>query len=133
MGSVERDANDLEVLIVNAAQALAEAQKPGKGLIRIQSWEDQGRVICSVTNNGPVIPESAQDSLFNPFFTTKPPGKGTGLGLSISHDIIVRKHGGTLSFTSDENEGTTFRIVLPIHTPIHRPIHRSAPSEVRHE
>ncbi len=120
-------------LIVNAAQALAEAQKPGKGLIRIRSWENQGRVICTVTNNGPVIPESVRDSLFNPFFTTKPPGKGTGLGLSISHDIIVRKHGGTLSFTSDENEGTTFRIVLPIHTPIHRPIHRSAPSEVRHE
>ncbi len=39
----------------------------------------------------------------------------TGLRLSISDDITIRKYGGTLSFTSDENEVTTYRIILPIH------------------
>jgi two-component system, NtrC family, sensor kinase len=112
-------------VIVNAAQALAEAERTEKGIIRIRTWRAGEDVICAITNNGPVIPGRVRDSLFNPFFTTKPPGKGTGLGLSISHDIIVRKHGGALSFTSDENEGTTFQIVLPIH--------RRALSEEPHE
>jgi signal transduction histidine kinase len=112
-------------VIVNAAQALAENERGAKGRIRIRTWRDREQVVCTITNNGPVIPENVRDSLFNPFFTTKPPGKGTGLGLSISHDIIVRKHGGTLSFTSDQNEGTTFQIVLPIK--------RTVDNEVNHE
>ncbi len=48
-----------------------------------------------------------------------------GLRLSISDDITIRKHCGTLAFTSHENEVTTFRIVLPIH--------RNALSEEPHE
>ncbi|WP_052813069.1 hybrid sensor histidine kinase/response regulator [Desulfonatronum thioautotrophicum] len=112
-------------LIVNASQALAETGRSGKGMIRIQTRRDGEHVICAITNNGPVIPEDVRDCLFNPFFTTKQPGRGTGLGLSISHDIVVRKHGGRLTFTSDENDGTTFRIVLPIR--------RGVESEVRHE
>jgi signal transduction histidine kinase len=51
--------------------------------------------------------------MFNPFFTTKPPGEGTGLGLSISHDIIVKQHGGTIEVDTQPGEFTEFRIVLP--------------------
>jgi two-component system NtrC family sensor kinase len=57
-----------------------------------------------------------QRRIFDPFFTTKGPGRGTGLGLSISYGII-EKMGGTLTFTSRENEGTTFVIRLPIKLP----------------
>lgn len=101
-------------IIVNAAQALSAAGATGKGEIRIRTWADAGQAYCEITNNGPVIPEEIRDRLFEPFFTTKPPGQGTGLGLSISYDIIVRKHHGSLSVTSDSTSGTTFCIALPL-------------------
>ena len=51
--------------------------------------------------------------LFNPFFTTKPPGEGTGLGLSLSYDIIVKQHGGSIEVDTQPGEFTEFKIVLP--------------------
>jgi signal transduction histidine kinase len=70
-------------------------------------------VEISVTDNGPGIPKSAMDKIFQPFFTTKPTGQGTGLGLSLSYDI-VKAHGGQLTVETKEGEGTTFTITLPI-------------------
>ena len=70
------------------------------------------RVEISVTDNGPGIPKSALDKIFQPFFTTKPTGQGTGLGLSLSYDI-VKAHGGELKVETKEGEGTTFTIQLP--------------------
>ena len=52
--------------------------------------------------------------IFNPFFTTKEVGKGTGQGLSISYDIVVKKHGGTLTVESEPGKGTTFIVELPM-------------------
>ena len=51
--------------------------------------------------------------MFNPFFTTKPPGEGTGLGLSLSHDIVVNQHGGSIEVDTEPGEFTEFKIVLP--------------------
>lgn len=67
-----------------------------------------------ISDNGSGIPQNIQDRIFEPFFTTKEVGKGTGQGLAISYDTIVRKHGGRLTFSSVENEGTTFEITLPV-------------------
>ncbi|WP_235526432.1 ATP-binding protein [Nostoc piscinale] len=53
-------------------------------------------------------------SIFKPFFTTKPVGRGTGLGLSICHQIIVEQHGGSINCASLINQGTTIDIILPI-------------------
>jgi signal transduction histidine kinase len=66
-----------------------------------------------VSDNGPGIPDSIKDKIFQPFFTTKPTGQGTGLGLSLSYDII-KAHGGDLKVESKEGEGSTFIITLPI-------------------
>jgi signal transduction histidine kinase len=101
-------------IIVNAAQALAEADLLEKGTIRITTRSASPNVICEIFNNGPGIPEVIRGRIFEAFFTTKPPGKGTGLGLSISHDIVVRTHKGSLTVESDTHHGTTFRISLPI-------------------
>ena len=51
-----------------------------------------------------------------PFFATKPNGRGTGLGLSIAGDIL-RKHHGRRAVERPHGTGSTFRIILPVHTP----------------
>jgi PAS domain S-box-containing protein len=68
-------------------------------------------VSITVQDSGSGIPVEAQDSIFNPFFTTKP--TGTGLGLAISHRIISR-HGGIIFFETAANVGTTFHIEFPV-------------------
>ena len=71
------------------------------------------KVEISITDNGPGIPDSIKDKIFQPFFTTKPTGQGTGLGLSLAYDI-VKAHGGTIEINSKEGEGTGFIIKLPL-------------------
>ena len=66
-----------------------------------------------IRDNGGGIPPDVQDKMFNPFFTTKPPGEGTGLGLSLSYDIIVKQHAGSIEVDTRPGEFTEFRVVLP--------------------
>jgi signal transduction histidine kinase len=70
------------------------------------------RVLISVKDNGPGIPQNIVDKIFQPFFSTKPTGSGTGLGLSLSYDI-VKVHGGELKVETKEDEGSEFLIFLP--------------------
>ncbi|MGA7875924.1 MAG: HAMP domain-containing sensor histidine kinase, partial [Desulfoferrobacter sp.] len=73
--------------------------------------EEMGRVLTiKVTDDGPGIPESVKDKIFEPFFSTKE--EGTGLGLSIVNRI-VGEHRGKLDVESQEGQGTTFIITLP--------------------
>ena len=58
--------------------------------------------------------DEVKQRLYENFFTTKPAGQGTGLGMGIILDIIENRHGGTLSFTSAQGEGTTFTFTIPI-------------------
>lgn len=67
-----------------------------------------------VLDNGEGIPGPIQDKIFNPFFTTKPPGMGTGLGLSLSYDIITKLHHGKLVLRSNEGEGSEFVVSIPL-------------------
>ena len=66
-----------------------------------------------IHDNGTGIPPEVKEKMFNPFFTTKPPGEGTGLGLSLSYDIVVKQHAGFLEVDTQPGEFTEFRIVLP--------------------
>ena len=67
-----------------------------------------------IRDNGVGIKEKDKPNIFTPFFTTKATGFGTGLGLSISYNIIVREHGGSITFESEENEFTEFIITIPL-------------------
>ncbi len=67
----------------------------------------------TVSDNGVGIPESIQDKIFNPFFTTKPVGQGQGLGLAINYKIITERHGGRFYFRSKLGEGSQFILELP--------------------
>jgi signal transduction histidine kinase len=71
-------------------------------------------VWVEIADNGGGIAKEHLARIFDPFFTTKPIGSGTGLGLSLSYGII-QKHNGQIEVHSEPGQGTTFRIVLPIH------------------
>jgi GAF domain-containing protein len=66
-----------------------------------------------IRDNGGGIPPEVKEKMFNPFFTTKPPGEGTGLGLSLSYDIIVKQHAGSIEVDTKPGEYTEFRVILP--------------------
>jgi signal transduction histidine kinase len=67
----------------------------------------------SIRDNGTGIPRAIQEQLFQPFFTTKNHGEGTGLGLATVLST-VQHHRGSVQFHSEEGEGTTFEIFLPV-------------------
>ncbi|MGH2414342.1 MAG: sensor histidine kinase, partial [Microcystaceae cyanobacterium] len=71
------------------------------------------QVEIHIRDNGEGIPQEVLDKIFNPFFTTKPPGEGTGLGLSITHDIIVQQHQGDIRVETEMGSYTEFTIALP--------------------
>ena len=104
-------------LVCNAAQAVDERNKKTgrqRGHITITSSHDDTFVTLAVADDGQGMPAAVKARMFEPFFTTKPVGKGTGQGLALSRTIIVDKHGGEISFESQEGVGTTFFVRLPI-------------------
>src|SRR6266446_304498 len=66
-----------------------------------------------IRDSGSGIPPEVREKMFNPFFTTKPPGEGTGLGLSLSYDIVVKQHSGSIEVDTRPGEFTEFRVILP--------------------
>jgi signal transduction histidine kinase len=105
-------------LITNAFHAVAEeANKEIEGYEPSVSVStkaiDAKWVEITVKDNGGGIPDDIKDKIFQPFFTTKPSGEGTGLGLSLAYDI-VKAHGGEIRVVSNQDEGTSFIIQLPI-------------------
>jgi signal transduction histidine kinase len=71
-----------------------------------------GEALIEIHDTGLGISSAALRQVFEPFYTTKPPGMGTGLGLTISHDI-ARTLGGRIEVESSEGRGSVFRVALP--------------------
>lgn len=116
-------------LIVNASHAISDALKQrgeSKGVITLRTKQEENNILIEVKDSGTGIPESAQCHIFEPFFTTKGVGKGTGQGLAIIRTIVVKNHGGTISFTTKPGVGTTFHIRLPMPSPDNSPSSDSA-------
>ena len=118
-------------LIINAEQALRECDKqdqPGRLIIRTRlvralAHPDQGAedgslqmIRIEVEDNGPGIPQEILDRIFDPVFTTKPPGKGTGLGLSVCRNI-VEEHGGRIWAENVRPHGARLIVELPMEQP----------------
>jgi signal transduction histidine kinase len=68
----------------------------------------------SVSDTGTGIAPEVADRVYDPFFTTKEVGRGTGQGLAIARQIVVERHGGTITFDTRPGRGTTFHVRLPI-------------------
>jgi len=112
---IQVDPEQLKEVLVNIVMNACEAMERG-GKVVIYEEETFVKPLGSVavirlSDNGPGIPESIREKIFQPFFTTKE--DGTGLGLSIA-TRIVEEHKGWLDVRSKEGEGTTFVITLLI-------------------
>jgi signal transduction histidine kinase len=98
-------------LLVNATHAVQSAE--GNAEVRVTTGTDaEGRAIIEVFDTGPRVPDELADRIFDPYFNGHPRGKGGGFGLRVSREII-ESLGGTLSFQSIPEFGTTFRVTLP--------------------
>jgi signal transduction histidine kinase len=94
-------------LLANAAEAL-----DGSGRIVVTGSCEGESVRVVVADDGPGIPAEIVDTIFDPFVTTKAPGQGTGLGLNLTHQIVVDRHGGSITVESTEGR-TVFTVRLP--------------------
>ncbi|MEC8044555.1 MAG: ATP-binding protein [Verrucomicrobiota bacterium] len=104
-------------LIVNGAHAIRDKfESKGKGEINITTkhYPTDDCVVIAITDNGGGIPKKVQERIFEPFFTTKEVGIGTGQGLAIAHNVVVKSHSGQIWFQSEDGQGTTFYIKLPM-------------------
>jgi len=95
-------------LLKNAVEIL-----PDGGTINFRMYQDDPYLIIEVSDNGPGIPSNIKNQLFDPFFTTKT--NGTGLGLWIVYRQI-QSMGGIIEVISEEGQGTTFYVAVPVIT-----------------
>jgi signal transduction histidine kinase len=104
-------------ILLNAADAIKEKQKSGRTnedeKIVITTRNSHGTIKISFQDTGCGIPGESIKRIFDPFYSTKEPGKGTGLGLSVSYRI-VEQMGGTMRAESNEGQGATIHVILPL-------------------
>ncbi|BAH73881.1 sensor histidine kinase [Solidesulfovibrio magneticus] len=106
-------ASQLQQLLLNLINNALDAMEPDGGELTLETTREGGRLVLTVSDTGPGIPQAVADRVFEPFFTTKAAGKGTGLGLSICAGI-VRQLGGDIAVSSTPGRGATFRVSLPV-------------------
>jgi GAF domain-containing protein len=108
-------ANALDALEERVQKSPLEELHNNPSTIRITTAK-VGRewVKIMISDNGLGMPIEVIQSIFNPFFTTKPVGSGTGLGLSISYQIVTDRHNGKLTCFSESGKGTEFMIEIPV-------------------
>jgi signal transduction histidine kinase len=99
-------------MLVNSAHAISDTGT--RGTIKIATRLEGEHVEITISDTGVGIPAEILSRMYEPFFTTKPVGQGTGQGLYIAYQVVVGKHGGTLTCDSAVGVGTTFRITLPL-------------------
>ncbi len=106
-------------LVKNGIEAVSE-----EGEVAIRSTVRGDRILVTIGDDGPGIPEEQASKVFSPFFTTKK--EGTGLGLCICKRIVDEHKDCSMELTSESGRGTIVEIRLPLRKP---PAHRGRPGE----
>ena len=105
------EAPRLERALFNLLLNSCDAIHPITGRIHVAIGSDHDFIDCSITDNGPGLPEEVREKLFQPFVTAGKPN-GTGLGLAIASKII-QEHGGELRLLHTSSAGTSFFLRIP--------------------
>lgn len=106
-------------LVSNACYAMQERGRSGQErvykphlLVRTSRHEEGIELI--IGDNGTGMSAEVRRRIFDPFYTTRPPGEGTGLGLSLSYEAIVNELGGALEVRTTMGAGAEFTVRVPI-------------------
>jgi PAS domain S-box-containing protein len=110
ISKVEIDEKYIKQALMNIIKNGIAAMEEG-GTLTLSTWEDNGYVHTDIRDTGVGISDEKIAKIFEPYYTTK--DFGSGLGLTVVYKV-VREHGGEISVQSNEGEGTTFTISLPI-------------------
>jgi len=120
---ISADPDALEVAMINLAVNARDAMPEGGRLtitatnVTLKPGSDSHSlagdyVALAVSDSGTGIPEEHLGHVFEPFYTTKPPGEGTGLGLSQVYGF-ARQSGGAVTIATKMGQGTTVTLYLP--------------------
>lgn len=112
------DGHQIQQVLINVITNAQQAMKARGGNLEVSTRLDaagteQERLVVSIADDGPGVPEALRSKVFDPFFTTKPVGEGTGLGLSLSYGIL-KQHGGDLVVVPSRLGGACFELRLPV-------------------
>ncbi len=109
------DRNEIEMMFLILISNALDAVSAGGTVTVSGTQSERNSLELRVIDDGCGIEQSDLNRVFQPFFTTKPPGKGTGLGLSIALNI-AKEHGGSINLMSEPHKGTEALVRLPIYT-----------------
>ena len=108
--AIPADASEIEQIFTNLfLNSLHEI--PENGILGVELDHDDREITIRVSDNGPGIPEANIPNIFDPFFTTKSSGTGMGLAVVLR---IVKTYKGKIEVEKTGENGTTFRISLPL-------------------
>jgi len=112
------DPKQIQQIFHNLAMNAAQAMKGTGGSLTIssglvKSTTGSDFMEMTIRDSGPGIPDNSLKRIFDPFYTTKPPGEGTGLGLSVSYSI-AKNHGGDLRARNHPDGGAEFLLRIPV-------------------
>jgi signal transduction histidine kinase len=116
------DETQLQEVLMNLTKNAIDALKgQGGGNIWLETYEEGGKVVISVRDDGPGIDDAIRDHLFDPFTSSKSIKQGTGLGLSICY-AIVKRCDGEIRVFSEPGQGANFKVLLPACNPAKKPV-----------
>lgn len=117
---IQMDSSQMITALSNIFENAFESMSENGRIVFKVRRDRKNRIVFSVQDFGSGIPQEQQDSIYDPFVTSKT--RGAGLGLTMVHQIVMNHH-GELKIASQKNEGTTVTIRLPIH---HEPNHKES-------
>ena len=106
---------DFKIDLRKKTEDAIQEQKFESGEIIISAKQEDNEIKIIIADNGLGIPEDIQTKIFDPSFTTKQVGKRTGQGLALAHNLIAKKHAGSLHFETKQGTGTKFIVTIPNH------------------
>ena len=106
--SIKLNPHDLQQVLINLMINAAQSM-PNGGTLTINAYCRESKVLMEICDTGEGIQQENIRKIFDPFYTTKPPGEGTGLGLWLTYEI-VNSYDGEITAQSNQNMGTIITV-----------------------